>query len=81
MTFRKAIADWISTQHIGWAWAMMRKGLPMERLIANASVEQRCLLGFPKPGHPYWTDQTLLAVAARYEKIGMDMQPYIDAKK
>jgi len=80
MTFRKAIADWISTQHIGWAWAMMRKGLPMERLIANASVEQRSVLGFPKPGHPYWTNQTLLAVAARYEKLGMDMTPYIDAK-
>ena len=79
MTFRKAISEWISTMHIGWAWGMMRKGLPIERLVANASVEQRCVMGFPKPGHQYWNKQTLLAVAARYEKLGMDMKPYADA--
>ena len=65
--------------HIGWAWAMMQKGLPIERFVAYASVEQRCAMGFPKPGHPYWNQQTLQAVAARYEKLGMDMKPYIDA--
>ena len=45
----------------------------MEIFIANASEEQRCVLGFPKPGHPYWANQTLLAVVARYEKLIMDM--------
>ena len=29
--------------------------------------------GFPAPGHPYWTDETLDGVAARYP--GMDMAP------
>ena len=79
MTFRKAGAEWVSTIHPGWAWAMYSKGQPMERLIANATVEQRSVLGFPKPGHSYWNEQTLLAVAARYGPLGMDIQPYIDA--
>ena len=51
----------------------------MERLIATATVEQRCVLGFPAPGHPYWTAATLDAVAARYEPLGMEMAPYRDA--
>ena len=67
--------------HIGWAWAMLRKGLPVERLVANATAEQRSILGFPKPGHPYWNDQTISAVAARYSKLGLDLKPYTDAMK
>lgn len=65
--------------HIGWSWAMMRQNLPIENLIAKASVEQRCILGFPKPGHSYWTPMTIAAVAARYEALGMDMTPYVKA--
>jgi hypothetical protein len=67
--------------HIGWAWAMMRKNLPVEKMIAKATVEQRCILGFPKPGHSYWTPMTIAAVAARYEALGMDMTPYVKAIK
>ena len=81
MTYRKAMAEWISTMHIGWTYAMYRKGLPVERLVAKATAEQRSILGFPKPGHPYWNDQTISAVAARYSKLGMDLKPYTDAMK
>jgi hypothetical protein len=49
----------------------------MERLLAESSVEQRCLLGFPAPGHAYWNKDTLLAVALRYGPLGMNMEPYI----
>jgi ectoine hydroxylase-related dioxygenase (phytanoyl-CoA dioxygenase family) len=76
LTFRKATSEWISTLHSGWAWAMYRRNQPMERLIARASVDQRCVLGFPAPGHPYWTVETLAAVAARFGPLGMDMAPY-----
>ena len=58
---------------------MYRPTAPMERLIAQASVEQRCVLGFPKPGHAYWTRDTIEAVAARYGPFGIEMAPYLEA--
>ncbi len=76
MTFRKAESEWISTLSPGWAWAMYRPSRVMERLIADASVEQRTVLGFPPPGHAYWTVETIDAVAARYAAQGIDMTAY-----
>ena len=76
LTFRKAQSEWISVLHPGWAWAMYRRSRVMERLLAAASVEQRCVLGFPKPGHPYWTPETLAAVKARYAALDFDATPY-----
>jgi len=76
LTFRRASSEWVSTLHSGWAWSMYRPSLPVERLIARATVEQRCVLGFPTPGHPYWSAATIAAVAARYGPLGMDMEPY-----
>lgn len=78
-TFRRPESEWISTLHAGWAWGMLRRSRVMEELIAQASVDQRCVLGFPAPGHPYWTPETLMAVAARYEALGMDLAPYARA--
>lgn len=46
----------------------------MKRFIQWASPRQREILGFPPPGNPYWTRETLKAVALRYPK--MDMTPY-----
>ena len=79
LTFRLAPAEWISTLHAGWAWAAYRPSKVLERLIATASVEQRCVLGFPAPGHPYWTAETLAAVTARYGPLGLDPSPYEEA--
>ena len=76
LTFRKAQSEWISTLHPGWAWGMYSRAKTLERLIAAASVEQRCVLGFPAPGNPYWTRDTIEAVAARFGPLGMDMAPY-----
>jgi len=76
LTFRKAGADWMSVVQTGWAWAMYRPSAVMERLIARASVEQRCVLGFPEPGHPYWNEDTIAAVGARFGAWGIDMSPY-----
>jgi hypothetical protein len=77
LTFRLASSEWISTLHPGWAWAMYSESRLMERLMAAASVDQRTVLGFPAPGHPYWTPATLQAVAARYGPLGFDVEPYM----
>ena len=40
--------------HRGWARNAYDPGFAFERLLAAATVEQRCLLGWPAPGHRYW---------------------------
>lgn len=44
------------------------------RFVGTASVRQLTVLGFPEPGHPYWTDETLAGTAARYPML--DMTPW-----
>jgi hypothetical protein len=48
------------------------------KLMPQASVRDRDLFGFPRPGDPYWNDQTIADVAARYP--GMDMTPYLPGR-
>jgi len=76
VSFRRSDCEWISTVHKGWAWSMYDSNHVMERLIARGTVQQRCALGFPEPGHPYWTRATLDAVRARFDFEEMDMRPY-----
>jgi hypothetical protein len=45
------------------------------KLIPQCTVRERDLFGFPRPGDPYWTAQTVADVAARYP--GIDMTPYL----
>jgi hypothetical protein len=44
------------------------------KLMPDCSLRERDLFGFPRPGDPYWNEQTLADVARRYP--GMDMAPY-----
>jgi ectoine hydroxylase-related dioxygenase (phytanoyl-CoA dioxygenase family) len=44
------------------------------RFVGGASVRQLTVLGFPEPGHPYWTPETLAGTAARYPML--DMKPW-----
>jgi hypothetical protein len=44
------------------------------RFIPQCSVRERDLFGFPRPGDPYWTAETLAGVDARYP--GIDLAPY-----
>ena len=46
----------------------------LKRFIERATPRQREAIGFPRPGHSYWNEETLEAVAARYPR--MDMAPY-----
>lgn len=76
ITYRRADAEWISVLHPGWAWSAYQDSKPLERLIAQAQLEQRAVLGFPQPGSDYWCPETIAAVEARYGMYGIDMTPY-----
>lgn len=47
----------------------------MDRFLLNATPRERQLVGFPAPGDPYWNQESLAGVAARYP--GMDLEPYL----
>jgi hypothetical protein len=47
------------------------------RFIPQCSVRERDLFGFPRPGDPYWSEETMTGVAARYP--GIDLTPYREA--
>ena len=79
ITYRRVECEWISTLHVGWAWAAYRRNKFLEKLIARSSLDQRAVLGFPQPGSSYWTPATIEAVAARHGVFGMDMTPYREA--
>ena len=79
LTFRRAECEWLSTLHIGWAWQLYRSDQAFTKLLAQASLDQRAVLGFPQPGSGYWCEQTIAAVQARFGALGMDMSPYLEA--
>jgi hypothetical protein len=47
------------------------------KFMPQCTVRQRDLFGFPRPGDPYWSEETLAGVAARYP--GIDLGPYREA--
>jgi len=44
------------------------------KFMPRCTVRERDLFGFPRPDDPYWTEDTLEGVAARYP--GIDLAPY-----
>jgi hypothetical protein len=67
LNFRTAVAEWVGRR--GWGnHASDRNWRP---LIEQLSLDQLSVFGFPPPGHPYWTDETLDGVQRRYP--GLDM--------
>ena len=55
-------------------WSHLGEKPDFKRFIEACTPRQREVLGFPVPGDPYWTKETLAAVAMRYPK--MDMGAY-----
>jgi ectoine hydroxylase-related dioxygenase (phytanoyl-CoA dioxygenase family) len=70
VSFKPAHTDWLGSQ----AWPGAAEGMAWHRFANSASVRQLSALGFPPPGHPYWNEETLAGVAARYP--GLDMTPW-----
>jgi phytanoyl-CoA dioxygenase PhyH len=67
VSFKPRQADWGGYQ----SWAF--KGLKPEwsKFVQQATVRQMTVLGMPEPGHPYWNEETLAGVAARYPGLNM----------
>ena len=70
VTYAPAAWKWLGI--VGWSAQAIRP--EFYEWISSASPEERTLLGFPEPGHSYWTAETLEGVSKRYPK--MDMSPY-----
>ncbi len=72
IVWRAAGYEWMGSQ----AFPIKGNTAEMRRFIEQATPRQRSVIGFPRPGHPYWNAETLAGVAARYP--AMDMAPYLD---
>lgn len=58
-------------------WPSRGESADLQRFITQATPRQRELLGFPRPGDAYWTQQTLAGVKLRYPQL--DIGPYQQA--
>jgi hypothetical protein len=70
MDFMRRGTPWIGKH--AWAHQTGRKG--WNEAISRMTPAQRDLFGWPRPGDPYWTAQTLADVQLRYPH--MDLSPY-----
>jgi hypothetical protein len=70
VSFKPVATDWLGSQ----AWPGAAEGVAWHRFMQTPTVQQLTVLGFPEPGHAYWTEETLRGVAARYPLL--DMTPW-----
>ena len=70
VSYKPVATDWLGSQ----AWPGAAEGLAWHRFMQETNVRQLTMLGFPEPGHPYWNEQTLRGVSARYPLL--DMAPW-----
>jgi hypothetical protein len=68
--FRPASLPW--GQRV--AWAVQSFTSEWGRFVDRATASQLQALGFPAPGHPYWTPETLAGMTLRYP--GLDLSPW-----
>ena len=71
--FRPASAEWFSYDAFG------RHGdsRAFAEFVSGKSPDDLALFGIPRPGHPYWNQGTIRAMARKYP--GLDMSPWLDA--
>lgn len=65
--YRPASAEWAQRQ----AWANCSHDPAWYQFVEHASPRQLELFGFPPPGHPFWTAETLSGMALRYPGIDL----------
>jgi hypothetical protein len=70
VAYKPLATDWLGYQ----SWPFHAEGAAWNRFMRHATLRQLVALGFPEPGHPYWTEETLQGVAARYPRL--DMTPW-----
>jgi hypothetical protein len=67
VSYRPAEAEWGQYQ----AWAFKGFSPEWHNFVQASGPKELALLGFPAPGHPYWTEESITRVNARYP--GLDM--------
>lgn len=70
VNFRVADAEWVTRR----SWTDAANQPAWHDFVRRASPRQLELFGFPPPGHPYWTEETLAGMALRYD--GLDLAPW-----
>ncbi len=70
ISYSPARCPWLGI--VGWAEQAIRP--EFRPWIEQASPQEREVLGFPPPGHPYWSEESLRGISARYP--GMNLTPY-----
>jgi hypothetical protein len=70
LAFRPSTLQW--SQRVGWAASSFTK--EWVDFVSRATPRQLQAIGFPRPGHPYWTPETLSGMALRYP--GLDLTPW-----
>jgi hypothetical protein len=73
LNYRSAGVEWGQRQ----AWADRSHEPAWYRFVECASQRQLELFGFPPSGHPFWTPDTLTAMALRYPNL--DLSPWREA--
>ncbi len=68
--FRPSNVQW--GQRVGWAAQSFTK--EWAEFVSRATPRQLHAFGFPRPGHPYWTPETLAGMALRYPDL--DLSPW-----
>jgi hypothetical protein len=74
VSYKSAGMEWGGYQ----AWPFKGFSAEWHNFVQGASPRQLTVLGFPPPGHPYWTEVTLDGVARRYP--GLDLTPWRSAQ-
>ena len=70
VSYRPAAVEWGGYQ----AWPFKGFSPEWHNFVQQATPAQLTVLGFPPPGHPFWTEETLAGVAGRYP--GLDLSPW-----
>ena len=70
VSFKPPATDWLGFQ----SWPEAAEQLAWHQVVARSSFRGLLALGFPPPGHPYWTERTLVGVGARDPTI--DLEPW-----
>lgn len=70
VSYKPARLEWGGYQ----AWPFKGFSAEWHDFVQASSPRQLTVLGFPAPGHPFWTEETLVGVGRRYP--GLDLTPW-----
>jgi hypothetical protein len=73
VSYRHAANQWTSR----YSWGDRSYTAEWAPFVERVSARQLWLFGFPRPGHPYWTSETLAGMGARFPHL--DLTPWRDS--